>query len=84
MLRLVAQFVVFVMLWQAAAEEAVCLSKLRSPVLFRGDAATAFRDPRVGKALMFFHGSDFPEGDPRGGFDNFASIGLAWSNDLKS
>ena len=40
------------------------------------------RDPAVGKALMFFHGSDFPEKDPRGGFDNFASIGLAWSNDL--
>jgi len=33
---------------------------------------------------MFFHGSDFPEEDPRGGFDNFASIGLAWSDDLKS
>jgi len=41
-------------------------------------------EPRVGKALMFFHGSDFPEKDPRGGFDNFASIGLAWSNDLKN
>ncbi len=42
------------------------------------------RDPAVGKALMFFHGSDFPEKDPRGGFDNFASIGLAWSDDLKT
>ena len=42
------------------------------------------RDPRVGKALMFFHGSDFPEQDPRGGFDNFASVGLAWSDDLKT
>ena len=41
------------------------------------------REPAVGKALMFFHGSDFREGDPRGGFDNFASIGLAWSDDLK-
>ncbi len=40
------------------------------------------KNPSVGKALMFFHGSDFPENDPRGGFDNFASIGLAWSNDL--
>ena len=41
-------------------------------------------DPRVGKALMFFHGSDFPEQDPRGGFDNYASVGLAWSDDLKT
>lgn len=39
-------------------------------------------DPKVGKALLFFHGSDFPETDPRGGFDNFASLGLAWSDDL--
>ena len=42
------------------------------------------KDPRVGKALMFFHGSDFPENDSRGGFDNFASLGLAWSDDLKN
>jgi hypothetical protein len=42
------------------------------------------KDPMVGKALMFFHGSDFAESDPRGGFDNFASIGLAWSDDLKT
>jgi hypothetical protein len=42
------------------------------------------RRPEVGKALMFFHGSDFPESDPRGGFGNFASIGIAWSDDLKS
>jgi len=42
------------------------------------------RDPRVGKALMFFHGSDYPENDPRGGFDNFASLGIAWSGDLKN
>lgn len=40
--------------------------------------------PAVGKALMFFHGSDFPENSPKGGFDNFASIGLAWSADLKT
>lgn len=33
---------------------------------------------------MFDHGSDFPEHSPRGGFDNFASIGLAWSDDLKT
>jgi hypothetical protein len=37
----------------------------------------------VGKALMYFHGSDFSENDLRGGFDNFASIGLAWSDDLR-
>ena len=42
------------------------------------------KEPAVGKALLFFHGSDFPENDPRGGFDNFASIGLAWSDDLKT
>lgn len=41
------------------------------------------REPKFRKALMFFHGSDFPETDPRGGFDNYASIGLAWSEDLK-
>ena len=42
------------------------------------------KDPHVGKALMFIHGSDYPEADKRGGFDNFASIGLAWSDDLKT
>ena len=42
------------------------------------------RDPAVGKALMFFHGSDFPEKDSRGGFDNFASIAIAWSDDLRT
>ena len=42
------------------------------------------REPALAKALMFFHGSDFPENDPRGGFDNFASIGIAWSNDLQT
>ena len=42
------------------------------------------RDPSVGKALMFFHGSTYPETDRRGGFDNYASIGVAWSNDLKN
>jgi len=40
-------------------------------------------DPSVGKALMFFHGSDYPETDPRGGFDSYASIAVAWSSDLK-
>jgi hypothetical protein len=42
------------------------------------------KDPKVGKALMFFHGSTYKESDPRGGFDNFASLGLAWSDDLKN
>jgi hypothetical protein len=42
------------------------------------------KTPAVGKALMFFHGSQFPEDDPRGGFDNYASIGVAWSDDLKT
>jgi hypothetical protein len=42
------------------------------------------QNPTVGRALMFFHGSAYKESDPRGGFDNFASIGLAWSEDLKN
>lgn len=37
-------------------------------------------DPDFGKALMFYHGSAYPEKDPRGGFDTFASLGLAWSD----
>lgn len=41
-------------------------------------------EPSFGVALLFFHGSQYPEGDPRGGFDNYASIGLAWSKDLRS
>ena len=40
-------------------------------------------DPSIGKALMFFHGSRFPEEDIRGGFNNYASIGFAWSDNLK-
>lgn len=40
-------------------------------------------DSNVGKAILFFHGSEYPETDPRGGFDNYASIALAWSTDLK-
>lgn len=38
--------------------------------------------PEIGKALMFFHGSRYPEKDSRGGFDTFASLGIAWSSDL--
>lgn len=30
------------------------------------------------------HRSQFPEDDPRGGFDNYASIGFAWSDDLNN
>jgi hypothetical protein len=37
--------------------------------------------PAVGEATMFLHGSDYPETDPRGGFDNLPSIGIAWSED---
>jgi hypothetical protein len=40
--------------------------------------------PAVEKYLMLFHGSAYPENAPQGGFDNFASIGLAWSNDLNT
>lgn len=38
-------------------------------------------DRRVGKALLFFHGSG-PE-DERTMFDTHASLGLAWSEDLR-
>ena len=40
------------------------------------------RDPAVGKALMFFHASAFPE--QSGGFTANCSLGLAWSDDLKN
>lgn len=39
--------------------------------------------PGVGEYLMFFHGSKYSEDDARGGFDNFSSIGIAWSRNLK-
>jgi hypothetical protein len=42
------------------------------------------QNPKIGKVLLFFHGSDYPEEDPRGGFDNFSSLGLAWGTDLKT
>jgi hypothetical protein len=41
-------------------------------------------DPTIGKALMFFHASTYPETDPRGGFDNYASLAIAWSTDLRT
>jgi hypothetical protein len=34
--------------------------------------------------LLFDHCLEFPERDPRGGFDNFASLAMAWSDDLKN
>lgn len=40
------------------------------------------KEAGIEKAIMFFHGSDYPEKDPRGGFDNYASIALCWSDDL--
>jgi hypothetical protein len=40
------------------------------------------REPAVGKAVMFFHGSRYPESE--GGFYAHASIGFAWSDDLRS
>lgn len=39
-------------------------------------------DPRVGKALMFFHGSRWHDGDPRGGWASYVSLGIVWSDDL--
>jgi hypothetical protein len=42
------------------------------------------KNPGVRRAFMFFHGSAYAENDPRGGFDNFASLGFAWSTDLKN
>jgi hypothetical protein len=39
------------------------------------------KDPSVGKVLMFFHASRFPERTGRGFWRN-CSIGLAWSDDL--
>ena len=37
--------------------------------------------PRVGKYLMFFHGSG-PKKEKDGDFDKNSSIGVAWSNNL--
>lgn len=37
--------------------------------------------PRVGKYLMFFHGSG-PKKEKEGDFDKNSSIGIAWSNNL--
>jgi hypothetical protein len=42
-------------------------------------------DPRVGKYLMFFHGSRGPNrGETTMNFDINSHIGLAWSDDLES
>ena len=40
------------------------------------------KEPLFGKYIMFFHGSG-PE-DERTMFDHHASIGIAWSEDLKN
>ncbi len=42
------------------------------------------REPRVGMALLFFHGSRWPERDHRGGWATHAGVGMAWSADLKT
>ena len=34
------------------------------------------------RAIVFFHGSRWPERDPRGGWATHVSLGLAWSEDL--
>jgi hypothetical protein len=49
--------------------------------LTAGFALDLKSEPGIGKYLLFFHGSG-PE-DEKTMFDNFASIGLAWSDDLK-
>lgn len=41
------------------------------------------QEPGIGKALLFFHGSRWPEEDPRGGWANWVSLGIAWSQDLR-
>lgn len=41
------------------------------------------QDPSVGRALLFFHGSRWPEDDPRGGWATWVSLGIAWSDDLR-
>ncbi len=41
------------------------------------------REAAIGKALMFFHGSTYAECDRRCVFDTFASLVIAWSDDLK-
>lgn len=38
---------------------------------------------KYGKYLMFFHGSG-PKTEKEGDFDKNASIGIAWSDDLKN
>ena len=39
------------------------------------------QEPQIGKYVLFFHGSG-PE-DERTLFDTHASIGIAWSDDLR-
>ena len=64
----------------SGAERLAMGAKVGSP---RGFVLDLRHEPAVGKAIMFFHGSRYPEEDPRSGFDSFASIGYAWSDDLE-
>lgn len=49
--------------------------------LTAGFALDLRRESEIGKFVLFFHGSG-PE-DERAMFDSFASIGIAWSDDLR-
>lgn len=49
--------------------------------LTAGFALDLRHEPGIGKFVLFFHGSG-PE-DESTMFDNFASLGIAWSNDLR-
>ena len=51
--------------------------------LTAGAVLDARNVPGVGKYLLFFHGSG-PKSETDGDFDRNASIGLAWSSDLKT
>lgn len=46
-----------------------------------GTKSTAAAGFGLDRSLMFFHASDFAEADQRGGFDNFASVAMAWTTD---
>ena len=46
-----------------------------------GTVINLTNNPKVGKYLMFFHGSG-PKTEEEGDFDRNASLGISWSNDL--
>jgi hypothetical protein len=50
--------------------------------LTAGFVLDARKVPGVERYVMFFHGSDYPEADERGGFDTYSSLAVAWSSDL--